>query len=123
MIRRPPRSTRTDTLFPYTTLFRSMPFRRRTARMVRPRASRAGFPLMRGARSEEHTSELQSLMRISYAVFCLKKKKICTGQQVGCLEREVSELTPYHHTRVSMMTGTSRPRLLSHLVLCMNIYH
>src|SRR3546814_1514681 len=80
MIRRPPRSTRTDTLFPYTTLFRS----------VRPRlcaqpwrgfcASRAplGRALVdaqrRSGRSEEHTSELQSLMRISYAVFCLKKK-------------------------------------------------
>src|SRR3546814_2620375 len=71
MIRRPPRSTRTDTLFPYTTLFRSL----------------AGVPLnfdveiieVRNAtddeiRSEEHTSELQSLMRSSYAVICLKKK-------------------------------------------------
>src|SRR3546814_9200801 len=88
MIRRPPRSTRTDTLFPYTTLFRShLPapvcFRpanhwcqsvgrqqghsaqlRRTADETESRS-----------RSEEHTSELQSLMRISYAVFCLKKKK------------------------------------------------
>src|SRR3546814_15218083 len=88
MIRRPPRSTRTDTLFPYTTLFRS-PSRCRdccgrgslrgrsqrgaagggaTARPCRVCRPRAG-------RSEEHTSELQSLMRISYAVFCLKKKK------------------------------------------------
>src|SRR3546814_14451172 len=71
MIRRPPRSTRTDTLFPYTTLFRSPQFRNATgsecggARYIRCRALR---------RSEEHTSELQSLMRISYAVFCLKKK-------------------------------------------------
>src|SRR3546814_11073383 len=70
MIRRPPRSTRTDTLFPYTTLFRS------------PRPGRGTPPtagVIYGAggsiRSEEHTSELQSLMRISYAVFCLKKKK------------------------------------------------
>src|SRR3546814_20330349 len=74
MIRRPPRSTRTDTLFPYTTLFRSH--------------ERAGYGKHQGifdavciglldtlTRSEEHTSELQSLMRISYAVFCLKKKK------------------------------------------------
>src|SRR3546814_6269888 len=78
MIRRPPRSTRTDTLFPYTTLFRS------TAVAVR-RGAAGGDRLdaavdvarHRGAfdaRSEEHTSELQSLMRISYAVFCLKKK-------------------------------------------------
>src|SRR3546814_13440578 len=73
MIRRPPRSTRTDTLFPYTTLFRSGPRRlcggssACTASSSRTRHGRS--------RSEEHTSELQSLMRISYAVFCLKKKK------------------------------------------------
>src|SRR3546814_4668228 len=99
MIRRPPRSTRTDTLFPYTTLFRS---RRANCRrreplgdvgavadilehhadggvgIVQQRAQAGldiGFEIASGARSEEHTSELQSLMRISYAVFCLKKKK------------------------------------------------
>src|SRR3546814_19334275 len=83
MIRRPPRSTRTDTLFPYTTLLRSV--QKGTAPRHTPGALRysvrflaqpvpevRGFPLKR---SEEHTSELQSLMRISYAVFCLKKKK------------------------------------------------
>src|SRR3546814_8758595 len=74
MIRRPPRSTRTDTLFPYTTLFRSetrdMEWRGGSVRSV-------ASPWHRhGRRSEEHTSELQSLMRISYAVFCLKKKNI-----------------------------------------------
>src|SRR3546814_2892698 len=98
MIRRPPRSTRTDTLFPYTTLFRS---RDMVGRQLRKR--RVELPLdevspivkevetleavphlvevrreireaVVGGRSEEHTSELQSLMRISYAVFCLKKK-------------------------------------------------
>src|SRR3546814_19480741 len=71
MIRRPPRSTRTDTLFPYTTLFRSR--RRGNHRQGWPgdRKRRQHYRL----RSEEHTSELQSLMRISYAVFCLKKKK------------------------------------------------
>src|SRR3546814_2062060 len=89
MIRRPPRSTRTDTLFPYTTLFRSRPRRGRCRAAVRRRGrdrppSRDGQrgkrqsaprPLrVRASRSEEHTSELQSLMRISYAVFCLKKK-------------------------------------------------
>src|SRR3546814_2002671 len=105
MIRRPPRSTLTDTLFPYTTLFRSHGFRAaRTAEASRRGRARA-HPRVRGlrearrpsrgghshhlhlrrhaiaggaggaARSEEHTSELQSLMRISYAVFCLKKKK------------------------------------------------
>src|SRR3546814_20037596 len=77
MIRRPPRSTRTDTLFPYTTLFRSP--RRRAPRLWAPAARRAARALRQRRhtrwRSEEHTSELQSLMRISYAVFCLKKKK------------------------------------------------
>src|SRR3546814_2414847 len=99
MIRRPPRSTRTDTLFPYTTLFRShlrrVPLRyahgaaadlsrapqqrgiRQFASEGRDGATRvlcAPLPPRRKRRSEEHTSELQSLMRISYAVFCLKKK-------------------------------------------------
>src|SRR3546814_6925352 len=74
MIRRPPRSTRTDTLFPYTTLFRSSRY------CSSRRSLRSGTAARRSRvprnRSEEHTSELQSLMRISYAVFCLKKKKI-----------------------------------------------
>src|SRR3546814_8278409 len=93
MIRRPPRSTRTDTLFPYTTLFRSpagirnRSRQRRNARSAHPgKQDRVPDPqhfaysaLQRhssspATRSEEHTSELQSLMRISYAVFCLKKK-------------------------------------------------
>src|SRR3546814_3904091 len=108
MIRRPPRATRTDTLFPYTTLFRSecgggrralLPRRRRVsascaglgrppdpARRVPdrvyalPARDRAGHiaDAVRVPRSEEHTSELQSLMRISYAVFCLKKKNLIT---------------------------------------------
>src|SRR3546814_11110139 len=80
MIRRPPRSTRTDTLFPYTTLFRShRSFRARQGPVRRHRLCshrRAHRPALSAAadhRSEEHTSELQSLMRISYAVFCLKK--------------------------------------------------
>src|SRR3546814_10779289 len=89
MIRRPPRSTRTDTLFPYTTLFRSSYcgalFRESgiSRSFNRPSASPAtswrigspGWWKTASWRSEEHTSELQSLMRISYAVFCLKKKK------------------------------------------------
>src|SRR3546814_2024243 len=88
MIRRPPRSTRTDTLFPYTTLFRSLhvagpaphgrlrvvhPDGASGAGGVRPALPRDPRAVDRG-RSEEHTSELQSLMRISYAVFCLKTK-------------------------------------------------
>src|SRR3546814_10091040 len=89
MIRRPPRSTRTDTLFPYTTLFRSrghlhVGYRRAPLHRRRLRPGRlqhrlrqpagAEDPSGAGRRSEEHTSELQSLMRISYAVFCLKHK-------------------------------------------------
>src|SRR3546814_8521681 len=96
MIRRPPRSTRTDTLFPYTTLFRSecpccIPNRhspRHGTRSLLGQGSpscvpRSGWPSLQlglSGRSEEHTSELQSLMRISYAVFCLKKKKNTTHQ-------------------------------------------
>src|SRR3546814_1003359 len=90
MIRRPPRSTRTDTLFPYTTLFRSTALPKKAPKKlwlmnsdhVDPdspdtETAQAGghvLPYAVQARSEEHTSELQSLMRISYAVFCLKKK-------------------------------------------------
>src|SRR3546814_4245863 len=84
MIRRPPRSTRTDTLFPYTTLFRSMVLIPARGGASMPRGRRYGNRCRRtwrnadlsarNGRSEEHTSELQSLMRISYAVFCLKKK-------------------------------------------------
>src|SRR3546814_6002916 len=89
MIRRPPRSTRTDTLFPYTTLFRSLPRGAALGHLAHKAAHPPGAqpnrptidrrPSCEGPsppRSEEHTSELQSLMRISYAVFCLKKKKI-----------------------------------------------
>src|SRR3546814_7459927 len=116
MIRRPPRSTRTDTLFPYTTLFRSIDYHaparldERSAIAARiSRLGRTGFTLhcgiFRGGerltdieiryahidrdsgrptpRSEEHTSELQSLMRISYAVFCLKKKKTSKTQHTA----------------------------------------
>src|SRR3546814_8542446 len=86
MIRLPPRSTRTDTLFPYTTLFRSIvahPISPLGASIVNgalnsfrdKNLTPAQLAHQRTIRSEEHTSELQSLMRISYAVFCLKKKK------------------------------------------------
>src|SRR3546814_9183930 len=79
MIRRPPRSTRTDTLFPYTTLFRSLMTLRPIARLRLSFTATVASTIRTGeswSRSEEHTSELQSLMRISYAVFCLKKKKV-----------------------------------------------
>src|SRR3546814_9043794 len=99
MIRRPPRSTRTDTLFPYTTLFRSLQLSRIVSRTsvndnvdadiygIELEAIARPIPALTvninasylhtkvSSRSEEHTSELQSLLRISYAVFCLKKKK------------------------------------------------
>src|SRR3546814_7843346 len=71
MIRRPPRSTRTDTLFPYTTLFRSAVS---IDYLFQNRPDWRADAAVGKTRSEEHTSELQSLMRISYAVFCLKKK-------------------------------------------------
>src|SRR3546814_9769795 len=78
MIRRPPRSTRTDTLFPYTTLFRSRAGLSLGERLLHRARGPVSPALEIGNhvlnRSEEHTSELQSLMRISYAVFCLKKK-------------------------------------------------
>src|SRR3546814_15685977 len=91
MIRRPPRSTRTDTLFPYPTLFRSRHEALRHdddlfedvirrckggVRCERPRQQSGDARHAQSDRSEEHTSELQSLMRISYAVFCLKKTNI-----------------------------------------------
>src|SRR3546814_6178179 len=119
MRRRPPRSTRTDTLFPYTTLFRSptaattscaspSPGARR--RWPRPRVGcRDGSGgKLEGAvktppsppacgRSEEHTSELQSLMRISYAVFCLKKKKKQNHNNIA---------TQHHKNRTSRAEGT-----------------
>src|SRR3546814_8912490 len=145
MIRRPPKSTRTDTLFPYTTLFRSVGQRPRDrglrlfeieiadadlglalefeGRLVGRDVDRAGGRVLavkrplrsaqhfdlrdveevegRGsdARSEEHTSELQSLMRISYAVFCLKKKK----QQI----RKTYKQNTYHNNEMSNNTKTT----------------
>src|SRR3546814_6335138 len=97
MMRRPPRSTRTDTLFPYTTLFRSAdPYRVWLSEIMLQQTTVAAvggyfrrfverWPTvaeLAAARSEEHTSELQSLMRISYAVFCLKKKKQGTLEKI-----------------------------------------
>src|SRR3546814_5724074 len=112
MIRRPPRSTRTDTLFPYTTLFRSgadmlrrerefdkgiiisQQRRHRIAaadaeRLQRRRCPEPSLAHVADSRSEEHTSELQSLMRISYAVFCLKKKQNnkITHKQISMIYR------------------------------------
>src|SRR3546814_4178473 len=116
MIRRPPRSTRTDTLFPYTTLFRSDPGR--IGLHLEHRAAQEGFPLRRvvrdrldrrtgtaDLRSEEHTSELQSLMRISYAVFCLKKKKKTKNKKYTIL---VSNNTKHLHTYIATKLNTPK---------------
>src|SRR3546814_3280640 len=114
MIRRPPRSTRTDTLFPYTTLFRSLLWKLPAELAHLPDttdvADRFGIvewippvpkeqlaiamPLT-AARSEEHTSELQSLMRISYAVFCLKKKKKKTTTKPSNTINKYNQITKH----------------------------
>src|SRR3546814_6210952 len=120
MIRRPPRSTRTDTLFPYTTLFRSNLNALIIAAKNAERSAAAGRKWIKGeikqaksdmdaARSEEHTSELQSLMRISYAVFCLKKKKqnsttttkfiLRERQTATCYNSEHTDQTKLQHTK------------------------
>src|SRR3546814_8116759 len=122
MIRRPPRSTRTDTLFPYTTLFRSISQRRdvralsgdpmgrhrrqriadhrwcgRAATGQRTRREAIGIAT---TRSEEHTSELQSLMRISYAVFCLKKKN----------KTKPNKTKTDHNTKVDITHTQEKPK-------------
>src|SRR3546814_1269363 len=123
MIRRPPRSTRTDTLFPYTTLFRSSSQLPMTimacARSAAVRASsrrlagstRSLFQkrskvcdAWRATRSEEHTSELQSLMRISYAVFCLKKKK----HEHRLQHNQHNQLETKHQIQISIYPSTKR---------------
>src|SRR3546814_7287533 len=122
MIRRPPRSTRTDTLFPYTTLFRS-PFTtlhhpyyiaRAFATLDHLSKGRAGWNIVTSSfdqeaqsygrdrlpRSEEHTSELQSLMRISYAVFCLKKKKNTYTNKT--IQTQITESNDYTTNKTEM---------------------
>src|SRR3546814_8828012 len=116
-LRRPPRSTRTDTLFPDTTLFRSLvtglagaerlnSFNRLLKdyrSLFRPLScwfSRCSLPCS-VMRSEEHTSELQSLMRISYAVFCLKKKKTSYCSTTQVMNRTL--IISLHHTSSSIL--------------------
>src|SRR3546814_4441824 len=103
MIRRPPRSTRTDTLFPYTTLFRSDLLA--VQQVDVPAGSGLSVQVLEhrvlkiaATRSEEHTSELQSLMRISYAVFCLKKKK-------NDKKREKLSSSSHRHTAIAERDG------------------
>src|SRR3546814_8581738 len=105
MIRRPPRSTRTDTLFPYTTLFRSIDQARVQRAQVGIRQAIAGQVAhlvvldqhVALLRSEEHTSELQSLMRISYAVFCLKKKRTKTRNEETTRRTDNTHSTTHLH--------------------------
>src|SRR3546814_7910185 len=112
MIRRPPRSTRTDTLFPYTTLFRSALVSAGISAAIllapitvtpwiffaSPDTDPSTLPPLSAAmRSEEHTSELQSLMRISYAVFCLKKKKKHKSQTKIRIQKQPCITTTNNH--------------------------
>src|SRR3546814_8079503 len=118
MIRRPPRSTRTDTLFPYTTLFRSrlldehvlagLECALRERRMgVDGRGDRDPSIDAVEGRSEEHTSELQSLMRISYAVFCLKKKKKTQYKQTQ-KETNMKLETSQHNTHEEQIESNKK---------------
>src|SRR3546814_8088557 len=117
MIRRPPRSTRTDTLFPYTTLFRSvgrsnrleiallvgdqsLGIKARQLELVGDLGEVELLPLLGELRSEEHTSELQSLMRISYAVFCLKKKTHIAHQFTTSMIYTITYTDHKHDVRV-----------------------
>src|SRR3546814_9089816 len=118
MIRRPPRSTRTDTLFPYTTLFRSQAVGAEEGELdvvpillidgaVEALRAEARFP-----RSEEHTSELQSLMRISYAVFCLKKKKKTRKTK----KTKIYDKKSSKNTTTMYKTVSNRPKHKSHRI-------
>src|SRR3546814_8787992 len=113
MIRRPPIATRTYTLFPYTTLFRSPQPGRAQDALLPQRSARQRFEYaqrrtlgilqrldrhVERLRSEEHTSELQSLMRISYAVFCLKKKKHTHAYRDA--KRQNTRATPIHYKQM-----------------------
>src|SRR3546814_10871092 len=121
MIRRPPRCTRTDTRFPYTTLFRSVRYLEGSSSLESngSELSRSEEYLGGGLsvewmpndrltltsdRSEEHTSELQSLMRISYAVLCLKKKKYITEPQQSAPDLNRQRTKHYHNTATHMST-------------------
>src|SRR3546814_1672498 len=123
MIRRPPRSTRTDTLFPYTTLFRS-PLPRLRGRGVIPWTILADEPITAGTlfwiddgvdsgpRSEEHTSELQSLMRNSYAVFCLKKISTIVSNCIIIYTHLDNYNIPFYTSHTSTTTNINQTHLI-----------
>src|SRR3546814_8454068 len=122
MIRRPPRSTRTDTLFPYTTLFRSVrggvdltlaavanPVVAGGALVAYGMSTSTGMVAYQSTlRSEEHTSELQSLMRLSYAVFCLKKKTPNSIITTHTLSPPYTQHSYPHHTIATLIRRTTR---------------
>src|SRR3546814_5777822 len=118
MIRRPPRSTRTDTLFPYTTLFRSCPvpigdgniqFPAYRAQAIFQVAGKNFLTEADSTRSEEHTSELQSLMRISYAVFCLKQKKQEEIEKIKrSLRKEENHIRNMKHNKSKVRHKTTK---------------
>src|SRR3546814_7241477 len=111
MMRRPPRSTRTDTLFPDTTLFRSLDLgedRDQPGNRIVGEVWVGDVPLLAGHRSEEHTSELQSLMRISYAVFCLKKNR--TSHQNAISTQRLQNIRSRLYRRI-ISTKTPPPAL------------
>src|SRR3546814_3178959 len=118
MIRRPPRSTRTDTLFPYTTLFRSHCRDHRPGQLGlmvvwRSQALRCPARSFRLARSEEHTSELQSLMRISYAVFCLKNKNHIHNHSITLLI-DPHMINTHEHTLTRHITSITQLMARTH---------
>src|SRR3546814_7038173 len=120
MIRRPPRSTRTDTLFPYTTLFRSDDAGCAARRDIAAAVARLDQNRARALRrSEEHTSELQSLMRISYAVFCLKKTTACTQSTKQWVPDKTRLRSPKrraaHNERAHVQNTVTQPHIDKHL--------
>src|SRR6056297_398787 len=120
MLRRPPTSTRTDTLFPYTTLFRSNVLASKTRRLILFTITAAGCHRSRfQVRSEEHTSELQSLRRISYDVFCLKKKKQQHGvdrDETG-VDKDVPSLLEAGRSTINFVLEAAREPIRSFFFL------
>src|SRR3546814_6304081 len=112
MILRPPRSTRTDTLLPYTTLFRSLSGEKTCPPCHKTVCPRKTLDCL--TRSEEHTSELQSLMRISYAVFCLKKKIHHLAHSLSYYVQCTRRTTTHTHPHATHITQQNKPIHHSH---------